>query len=147
MRKVVINSCYGEFILSNEAIEMLYKMKHPDKEIFPYKRKYNWKDSNIKYTKCPLEDADELFSRDFGNDFTVSTSDSSTSDFLIREGWDSRHDPDLIKVVETLGDKASGHYAKLEIVEIDDNEKYIIDEYDGFESLVTLSGIKNWDWK
>lgn len=143
MRKIVINCCYGGFELSNEALEMLYKMKHPDKEIFPYKKEYNWDIHTIKYIKCPLKEAEELLSKDFGDDFTIPTSESSTSDFLVWEGWDSRHDPDLVKVVETLGDKASGRYADLEIVEIDDDEKYVIDEYDGFETLITLSSIKN----
>ena len=52
--------------------------------------------------------------------------------------WETvRHDPFLIEVVETLGEEgASGRYAALQIYEIDMNQ-YRIDEYDGFESVIT----------
>lgn len=44
-----------------------------------------------------------------------------------------RHDPDLIKVVEELGEKANGRHAKIEIIEIPDGIEYEIEEYDGVE--------------
>ena len=44
-----------------------------------------------------------------------------------------RHDPTLIKVVETLGDKANGDCAKLRITEV--QGPYRIDEYDGNETV------------
>lgn len=47
-----------------------------------------------------------------------------------------RHDLNLVLVVETLGEKASGDFAKLEIREIE-GRSYIIDEYDGMENVVT----------
>lgn len=49
----------------------------------------------------------------------------------------TRHDPDLVKVVETLGsERASGFCARLAIEEIEGNI-YQIDEYDGNESVYT----------
>lgn len=46
-----------------------------------------------------------------------------------------RYDPRLVECVETLGsDIASGRYAHLEVYTIPGN-KYIIDEYDGAETL------------
>lgn len=48
----------------------------------------------------------------------------------------SRHDPILVKVVEMLGADASGPYANLEVELIDCN-MYRIDEYDGYETVVT----------
>jgi len=46
-----------------------------------------------------------------------------------------RHDKDLVAVVEELGlKKASGRYADLRITEV--GNKYRIDEYDGWESVV-----------
>ena len=46
-----------------------------------------------------------------------------------------RHDPDLVKVVETLGTKnASSQYGELVIGTV--GPEYIIDEYDGSESLL-----------
>lgn len=46
-----------------------------------------------------------------------------------------RHDPILIKVIETLGDAASSRWSEIKIKTIEGN-KYIIDDYDGFESVV-----------
>jgi hypothetical protein len=48
----------------------------------------------------------------------------------------ARHDPDLVAVVEMLGERANGDYAKLAICEIPDGARYRIDEYDGAESVM-----------
>jgi hypothetical protein len=53
-----------------------------------------------------------------------------------------RHDPDLVKVVEELGDEANGYCANLRIKEIKGN-KYIIDDYDGLERVLEPDDI---DW-
>ena len=47
-----------------------------------------------------------------------------------------RHKTDLIHVVETLGDKASGEYAALSIIEIPDSANYEIVECKGKESVL-----------
>ena len=52
-----------------------------------------------------------------------------------------RHDPDLVTVVERLGDKASGDCAKLRITEV--SGPYRIDGYDGIETVEEPSGL-NW---
>lgn len=82
--KVVINSEYGGFNLSEEAWEELSKLKG-----------------------------------------------SLEEDFIL-----SRHDKDLVSVVEKLGERANGCCAELEIVEID-SDKYYIEEYDGKETIYT----------
>lgn len=46
-----------------------------------------------------------------------------------------RHDPILIKVIETLGDAASARFSSIKIKSIEGN-KYIIKEYDGLESVI-----------
>jgi hypothetical protein len=51
-----------------------------------------------------------------------------------------RHDPILIKVIETLGDAASSSCSDLKIKIIKGN-KYIIDEYDGMESVLEPNDI------
>ena len=55
-----------------------------------------------------------------------------------------RADPVLVEVVEKLGDKANGTYAKLRIVDIPKGTLYRITEYDGYESIETKDDI---DWK
>lgn len=44
-----------------------------------------------------------------------------------------RNDAILVKVVEELKSEAYGNYAKLKVVEIPDDVKFEIEEYDGME--------------
>ncbi len=81
--KIVKNSCYGGFSLSEEA--------------------YN-------YFDLPWDG--------YGYDFN-----------------NHRDNPELVKVVEELGTKASGTCANLVIVEIPDDVEWFIDEYDGWETV------------
>jgi len=45
----------------------------------------------------------------------------------------NRADPDLIYVIETLGDEANGPCASLKVIEIPDDIQWQINEYDGRE--------------
>lgn len=45
-----------------------------------------------------------------------------------------RHDPDLVRCVETLGYEANGQCANLEVRELKGN-RYRIDDYDGYEEV------------
>jgi hypothetical protein len=47
----------------------------------------------------------------------------------------ARDDPRLVQVVDDLGDDASGRFAHLVVIEIPDDVKWHINEYDGFEIL------------
>ncbi|MHA1277130.1 MAG: hypothetical protein ACTSQ8_08085 [Candidatus Helarchaeota archaeon] len=109
--KVVINECYGGFGLSFEAFKWLIKNK-------------NWVvtrfDENGKYIN-PKADLVEM---DDGHHIVRN---HSMQEF--------RTNPDLIECVETLGDKASDTFAELKIVEIPDDVKWEITEYDGLESV------------
>lgn len=63
------------------------------------------------------------------------------------EDWWGTHldrtDSILVQVVEELGDSASGRYAKLQICELEKGTLYRIDEYDGYESVMTQD---DYDW-
>ena len=48
---------------------------------------------------------------------------------------DERTNPDLIRVVEKLGDVANGTYASLTVVEISDEVDWDIYNYDGMEHI------------
>ena len=48
----------------------------------------------------------------------------------------------MIEVVEELGEKASGRFGNLKVVEIPDDLEYVIDEYDGIETL--HQKVKEW---
>ena len=50
--------------------------------------------------------------------------------------WEiKRNDPVLVEVVEQLGDLANGHYSKLKVVEVPDDIKWYIHDYDGLEEV------------
>jgi len=46
-----------------------------------------------------------------------------------------RDDPQLIQVVEEMGEAAGGKCAELRVVEIPDNVLWLIEEYDGLEHV------------
>lgn len=48
---------------------------------------------------------------------------------------DNRNDPYLVEAVETLGEEANGPNSKLVIVEWPSFLPYMIDDYDGWESI------------
>lgn len=54
-----------------------------------------------------------------------------------------RDDPILVQVVEELGEEASGDNSELAIHELPSGTKYRIDEYDGYESVMTPDSY-NW---
>lgn len=68
-------------------------------------------------------------------------SDIAAKALGLRDGWEAddldRYDPDLVKVVETLGKDANGDCAKLHVVEIPNNASdWELSDYDGIESII-----------
>jgi hypothetical protein len=124
--KIVINDCYGGFGLSMEAMQLLYKKK--GLSLFMYSglgknlKPFTEGDSDLSrhYTNRELTEA-EMVSGNIPNGVYVSDRDIE------------RNDPDLIAVIEELGDKASDRYGDLKIVEIPDDVDWEIEEYDGSE--------------
>jgi len=105
MTKLVINTCYGGFGLSQEAWR-LYAI-------------YN--DYYTRYVK----DA-------FGTD-SIELSKSGNFDDVVGS-WDLvRNDPTLVRVVEQLGTAANDYYSDLKIIEIPEDVVWELNEYDGRE--------------
>lgn len=106
-KKIVINACHGGFSLSNEAIEYYSELKNLG--LVKQKGKYF---SLVGYSWYigEINDSNYFSCRNINRD-----------------------DPDLVRVVEELGDKASGKYAALKIVEIPEDVVWDIEEYDGYE--------------
>jgi hypothetical protein len=88
MREVVINTCYGGFGLSGEAIELYLKLKN----ITTYPEKDEW--GHILYWL-----------------------DKKKTKIFYDQDLD-RHDPILVSVVKQLGDRANGSCADLEVVKV-----------------------------
>ena len=114
--KIVINRCYGGFGLSHEAMMMYFEIKgipvYPD--VYP---EDGDDASNQIVAYWPVKEEDRVV----GEVFPLSVYDIE------------RNDPVLVKVVEQLGDRANGYYSELSVVEIPDDVKWMIQEYDGIE--------------
>lgn len=104
--KLVINKCFGGFGVSREAFLRLRKMSN----------------------EYALDEADIGEKWNDGSGVRSESLDSFLSQI-------PRDDKDLVRVVEEMGDKASAHFARLEVVEIPDGVEWEIDEYDGNERV------------
>ena len=145
MAKVVYNERYGGFGLSPEAMVMLWEKKNPGKPLYFYTDEDPEDFTNDYLQKISKEDAFTLYRNVEADIYIVGIDFGDRVNMLDREFnrvygdmefYTSRHDPDLVEVVETLGEKAWGEFAELRIAEIDSN-LYRIDDYDGMECVCT----------
>ena len=129
--KIILNKCYGGFDVSKEAY-MLYAKKK-GLELYQYTSDFNNFEKSI-YKKTNDEVLfKNYFIKDMGDNIEINNKDYEKYNLYLDDKH--RQDPILIEVVEELGDKASGRFGELEVIEIPDNCYYIIDEYDGVETI------------
>ena len=147
--KIVINKCHGGFSLSFVAVKELVKRKK--KKVWYYQKIYpkgstsknfdysKWKQKYKQVTKAPKDKNDIslifIVTKNLGPECTDSALNkalqkASDVDFF---RYGVRQDPDLVAVVEKLGEKANGSFADLKVVEIPDGVNWQIEEYDGLE--------------
>ena len=138
--KVVINRCYGGFGLSVAAYEKLIEWGVPV-------RKYTEQERDPEtglYLEQPLNDGEVIFDKELTplgesklNDIYHRYKGRTRLDDRYWDCWtrDSRTHPLVVRVVEELGEAASGSPAELVVVEIPDGTDYEIDEYDGIEHI------------
>lgn len=108
--KVAINICFGGFNLSNKAFEKLLEIK------------------GIEYIKIGDDDGVgyvEYIKKDDPN-------------YYLSEYEFSRSDEDLIRVIEEFGKEANGNFSEIKIVEIPDDVKFTIEDYDGNEHIAEV---------
>jgi hypothetical protein len=127
MTKIVYNACYGGFGLSEAAMRL-----YAEKKGLPF---YVWKDPayNTDLTNQYFT-ADPSGMTEIDNEFDEK--------YSLYEHDFKRTDPVLVEVVEELGDKANGSYAKLCIIALPAGTKYRMEEYDGFETVMTFEDYK-----
>lgn len=141
MGKIVINSCYGGFGLSREACQRYWDLKGEQV----------WIEDNAEYPSLDiftvwLVPPSERVEKKTSKQFTYMSLDERIeyNRKVAEQSWYDRdverNDPVLVQVVEELGDKASGKYSKLRVVEVDG--LYKINEYDGYESVETPDQIE-----
>ena len=103
--KIVINSDYGGFSLSDEAILEYGKRKGLNLV----------KDENTYWS------------------ISIFYKDSVAKENYFEDREIPRNDPDLVSVVEDLGESAYGFAANLKIVEIPEDVDWYVEENDGRE--------------
>jgi hypothetical protein len=136
MTKIVYNACYGGFGLSHEAMMRYAEIKGITL--------YSEEDSMFThYYLCPPEEFKRLQDEDAANPVSVGRYDRSNAMYFSYSDIE-RTDPALVQVVEELSDYANTPYCKLRIKEVPTGTLYRIDEYDGFESVMTRD---TYDWK
>ena len=121
--KVVVNKCYGGFGLSVKACQRYLELEGVECHFY-----------DDDYKKITVNEASShchISKKDLGQKANKKElNDNYFSGYNVE-----RNDPNLIKVVEEMGQKASGGYGKLEIIEIPDGIEYEIDDYDGMETI------------
>ena len=136
MKKVILNKCFGGFDVSPKAYQ-LYAMYKGYSHLYKYQPTSSL--NNVTYKLVDLFDEHLLHfyvTKYFGKEF--SKNDISKEDWekhILYLNDDNREDDILIKVVEELGDEASGRFGQLVVVQIPDDLDYVIDNYDGIEIL------------
>lgn len=156
-RKVVYNAGYGGYSFSPLAIKKFYELEYPNTPIYIYKREpsdshsshYILIDNIEEYSGSITAMNVVCLNKYFGNEFTIKyydrVSESSEMDLIRRFNSSmihtdlpnvQRHNENLVKVVEELGDKANSSISNLKIYDVGESA-YHIDEYDGLESILT----------
>jgi hypothetical protein len=107
--KVVINRCYGGFCLSPDAIMAYSELKG----------------LNLVPKESDSEFGITLFYKD-----GIFTNENYFDELSL-----DRTDPDLVQVVEELGEIANGEFASLKVIEIPEDMEWEILNYDGLESV------------
>ena len=110
--KIVINRCWGGFGLSDAAIEAFLDRKFIPWEKTPSKYALGNSDYWVKGFCCDPEH--HLDPYDMIHD---------------------RSDPDLVAVIEQLGEDANTDSSELKVVEIPDGVDWEIQDYDGMEHI------------
>ena len=114
MTRVAINRCYGGFGISNKAFEALLERKGIAYEKVP--AKWPIRGDDYDYYKAGFAGVDE----NYLSEYTF---------------YEDRADRDLIAVLEDMGKEAWGWAAEIEIVDIPDDVKWHIHDYDGMEHV------------
>ena len=130
--KVILNNCYGGFGVSKAAYIRYAQLKGID--LHQYERVNDYGEK-LKYKKVSLnKELDSLESN-----FTIEDLGESPKKITDKQSLyldeDHRTDPVLIQVVEELGEDANGSFSDLEVVDIPDDMKWYISDYDGIETL------------
>lgn len=145
MSRVVINACFGGFGLSPEG-QIAYLARQGKQAFFytedresavrPGDRDYIRVSSTAAHGALMLTTLTENVGERQPHDTIWPGGNAHRAYF---QSCDlERDDPDLVAVVEELNGKASGRFAKLEVVDVPDDAQWEIAEYDGLEHVAEV---------
>lgn len=133
MKKIVINTCFGGFGLSEEA--MFAYAKRKGITLYPEQRTFG-----ASYFTVPKEERVTNTAKPW-DDMTLEERRAFNKAYAKQRLYDKeipRDDPDLIAVVEELGERANAPVASLKVIEIPEDATWEIDEYDGREHIAEV---------
>ena len=134
MTKIVINTCYGGFGLSEAGMQAYAARKgltlYPEKDVL-----------FTRYWTIPPEQRVAQIRNEQWAKITTAeliAYNKAYASQVINAIYFNRDDPDLVAVVEELGDLANGLNADLKVVEIPDEVVWKIVNYDGLEHVAEV---------
>lgn len=152
--KIILNKCFGGFGISSKAYKLYSEKKRI--KLYPYiednsnyisKREIIFNKADWNFEALDKELLVHYFTKDLG-DSIIENSENETefnklySKYNLYIDTEYRTDPILIEVVEELKADANNRFSNLCVVEIPDNLNYVIDDYDGKETLHEY--VKTW---
>lgn len=134
--KIVINNCHGGFGLSPEAETKCWElgMQGIAISVSKYYSSDERKESDLKKWKDYKKNK-----KKYKGTTLFLTTFSPDEKYVLNARNCNRCDPILIKVVEEMGQKANGQFAELRVIDIPDDVKWEIEEYDGSEWIREVS--------
>jgi len=132
--KVAYNSCYGGFGLSSIALTKFAEKKGIT--LTWYKQIGYGRQHEVEYIKVEGVPENNFAFTSLKEDLGEHIKGTPAGLYYPIFHYETRRDPDLIAVIEELGEKANGPFADLKIAEIPDGVEYEITDYDGLEEVV-----------
>lgn len=135
--KVVINDCHGGFSLSPKG-EEAYLRRKGEEAFFYVNQRVDGRIGFDSFERFDPQSAEpwfvvHTFTKDMGDTFTKDDWPANDEGYVYLARQLPRNDPDLVAVVEELGEAANGAHARLKVIEIPDDVEWEIEEYDGME--------------
>lgn len=129
--KVVINNCYGGFGLSNKALFKLIKLNSKYVQKINFYDYYQNEEDSLKL----FTDFNEKFKQHQYMNILLKDNELYMIDISDRYEKQFRSDPELVSIIQELGEEAFGTNAYLEIIDIPDDVDWYIFESNGIETI------------